>query len=154
MCPEILAQCPFKDGADCAPVSPSATLAESWSAPVPRLHLSQLSSSATVQPGTVQLSGTAPRLQVQNLQLKKRKTLWASVETRVWYNRVLNPKMWIVWPILPFSALYPLSSWPHSRHVTQPQHPLWQPCLTFILHFHSKWKENRGHTICTRIFNI
>ena len=115
---------------------------------------SQLSSSATVQPGTVQLSGTAPRLQVQNLQLKKRKTLWASVETRVWYNRVLNPKMWIVWPILPFSALYPLSSWPHSRHVTQPQHPLWQPCLTFILHFHSKWKENRGHTICTRIFNI
>ena len=98
---------PFKDGADCAPVSPSATLAESWSAPVPRLHLSQLSSSATVQPGTVQLSGTAPRLQVKKLQLKMRKTLRASVETRVWYNRVLNPKMWIICPILPFSALYP-----------------------------------------------
>ena len=31
---------PFKDGADCAPVSPSATLAESWSAPVPQLHFS------------------------------------------------------------------------------------------------------------------
>ena len=90
---------PFKDGADCAPVSPSATLAESWSAPVPRLHLSQLSSSATVQPGTVQLSGTAPRLQVKKLQLKMRKILRASVETRVLYKRVLNPKMWIIWPI-------------------------------------------------------
>ena len=68
---------------------------------------SQLSSSATVQPGTVQLSGTAPRLQVQNLQLKMRKILRAPVETRVSYNRVLNPKMWLICPIWPFSPLYP-----------------------------------------------